>query len=117
MAIDLYGISFDAHDVVAQAQFWAKALQRTVGDDATEQFATVAAGGAGTGPVLMFHQVPEAKTVKNRVHFDLLAAEVEAEARRLEELGAIRIRALADNGGRWISFADPEGNEFDLVAG
>lgn len=117
MASDFYGVSFDAHDVPALARFWANALQRTVGDGATEQFATVAAEGASTGPVLMFHQVPEAKSVKNRVHLDLVAAEVESEARRLEALGARRIRALADNGGRWISFADPEGNEFDLVAG
>jgi hypothetical protein len=32
-------------------------------------------------------------------------------------LGATQIRSLAENNNRWISFLDPEGNEFDLVAG
>jgi glyoxalase superfamily protein len=65
----------------------------------------------------MFHKVPEGKTVKNRVHFDLEAAEVLTEADRLTSLGAKQVRSLAANNNRWISFLDPEGNEFDLVAG
>jgi predicted enzyme related to lactoylglutathione lyase len=64
----------------------------------------------------MFHKVPEGKTVKNRVHFDLQAADVVAEADRLTSLGAQQIRSLAENNNRWISLRDPEGNEFDLVA-
>jgi Glyoxalase-like domain len=51
------------------------------------------------------------------VHFDLQAADVVTEADRLMSLGAKQIRSLAENSNRWISFADPEGNEFDLVAG
>ena len=54
--------------------------------------------------------------VKNRVHFDLQTAEVLAEADRLTSLGAHQTRSLAENNNRWISFVDPEGNEFDLVA-
>jgi predicted enzyme related to lactoylglutathione lyase len=60
--------------------------------------------------------VPEVKSVKNRVHFDLQAADILAEADRLTGLGAKQIRSLAENDNRWISFIDPEGNEFDLVA-
>jgi predicted enzyme related to lactoylglutathione lyase len=65
----------------------------------------------------MFHKVPEGKTVKNRVHFDLQTADLATEADRLTSLGAKQIRSLAHNNNRWISFVDPEGNEFDLVAG
>src|SRR5690242_3778374 len=83
---------------------------------ATEDFASIAAGD-GLGGVLMFHKVPEDKTVKNRVHFDLQASDVAAEADRLMSLGAKQIRSLAENNNLWISFTDPEGNEFDLVAG
>jgi predicted enzyme related to lactoylglutathione lyase len=64
----------------------------------------------------MFHQVPEGKAVKNRVHFDLATADIAVEAERLHGLGAKQVRALAENNDRWISFVDPEGNEFDLVA-
>jgi predicted enzyme related to lactoylglutathione lyase len=53
---------------------------------------------------------------KNRVHFDLQAADILAEADRLTRLGARQIRSLAENNSRWISFVDPEGKEFDLAA-
>jgi predicted enzyme related to lactoylglutathione lyase len=117
MSISVLAISFDAHNAAGLAHFWAQALNRTVNDGATEDFASIAADTDNRfGPVLMFHKVPEGKTVKNRVHFDLRAADVVAEADRLTSLGAQQIRSLAENNNRWISFLDPEGNEFDLVA-
>jgi predicted enzyme related to lactoylglutathione lyase len=118
MSISVLAISFDAHNAAQLAHFWAEALHRTVNDGATEDFASIAADTDGRlGPSLMFHKVPEGKTVKNRVHFDLEAAEVLTEADRLTSLGAKQVRSLAENNNRWISFIDPEGNEFDLVAG
>jgi predicted enzyme related to lactoylglutathione lyase len=118
MSISVLAISFDAHNAAELAQFWAEALHRTVNDGATEDFASIAADtDSRLGPLLMFHKVPEGKSVKNRVHFDLEAAEVLTEADRLTSLGAKQIRSLAENNNRWISFIDPEGNEFDLVAG
>jgi predicted enzyme related to lactoylglutathione lyase len=118
MSISVLAISFDAHNAAELAQFWAEALHRTVNDGATEDFASIAADAdSRLGPLLMFHKVPEGKTVKNRVHFDLEAADVLTEADRLTSLGAKQVRSLAENNNRWISFIDPEGNEFDLVAG
>lgn len=56
----------------------------------------------------MVQLVPEAKSVKNRVHLDLLAVDLEAEIRRLTSLGATVQARHTDN----IALADPEGNEF-----
>lgn len=118
MSISVLAITFDAHDACRLAHFWAEALHRTVNGGATEDFASIAADpGSELGALVMFHKVPEGKTVKNRVHFDLQAADVATEADRLTDLGAKQIRSLAENNDRWISFVDPEGNEFDLVAG
>jgi predicted enzyme related to lactoylglutathione lyase len=118
MSISVLAISVDAHNAARLANFWAQALHRTVNDGATEDFASIAADAdSQRGPFLMFHKVPEGKTVKNRVHFDLQAADAAVEADRLTALGAKQIRSLAENNNRWISFIDPEGNEFDLVAG
>ncbi len=118
MSISVLAISFDAHDAGQLAYFWAEALHRTVNDGASEDFASIAVDpDSQLGPLLMFHKVPEGKTVKNRVHFDLQAADVATEADRLTGLGAKQTRSLAENDNRWISFVDPEGNEFDLVAG
>jgi predicted enzyme related to lactoylglutathione lyase len=117
MSISVLAISFDARNAARLAHFWVQTLHRTVSDGATEDFASIAADtDSRLGPVLMFHKVPEGKTVKNRVHFDLQAADVLAEAGRLTSLGTQQIRSLAENDNRWISFLDPEGNEFDLVA-
>jgi predicted enzyme related to lactoylglutathione lyase len=117
MSISILAISVDAHDAARLAHFWAEALHRTVDDGATEDFASIAADtDSRLGPSLMFHKVPEGKTVKNRVHIDLQTADVVAEAYRLTSVGAKQIRSLAGKGNRWISLRDPEGNEFDLVA-
>ena len=117
MSISVLAIRFDAHDAARLAHFWAEALHRTVNDGATADFASIAADADSRfGPFLMFHKVPEGKTLKNRVHIDLQSADVVAEAERLTSLGAKQIRSLADNNNRWISLRDPEGNEFDLVA-
>jgi predicted enzyme related to lactoylglutathione lyase len=117
MSISVLAISIDAHDAARLAHFWAQALHRSVNDGATEDFASVAPDtDSRLGPFLMFHKVPEGKTVKNRFHFDLQAADVTAEADRLTSLGAQQVRSLVENNNRWISLRDPEGNEFDLVA-
>ena len=70
--------------------------------------------GTGLGRRLLFQRVPEAKTVKNRLHLDLHAAagERESEVERLEGLGASVLRRLKEPSGEWVLMADPEGNEF-----
>jgi predicted enzyme related to lactoylglutathione lyase len=115
--ITLLGISFDAHDPAVLAAFWAAVLHRDTDDGASADFASIPPGtDPGSGPLLMFHRVPEGKAVKNRVHLDLRTADVGGETARLLALGANELRPLAANDGRWVSLADPEGNEFDLVA-
>ena len=61
---------------------------------------------------------PEPKVVKNRVHLDLIPTEgeLETEIRRLENLGARRVRYTQNDPdeSHWI-MADPEGNEFCRV--
>lgn len=69
--------------------------------------------GVGHGRRLLFQQVPEAKTAKNRVHLDLNVGKdhVEAEAARLAGLGATLLHWGEQGGNRWATMADPEGNE------
>ena len=117
MSISVLAVTFDARNAAQLAHFWAQALHRSVDDGATEQFAAIGPATENQfGAVLMFHKVPEGKTVKNRIHFDLQAVDAVAEADRLTRLGAQQIRSLAENNNRWISLRDPEGNEFELVA-
>ena len=79
---------------------------------------------SGPGPVVILQKVGEAKAGKNRMHLDLhppLETGVPAVVQRLEALGGRRIGApntelLGSLGIWWQLMADPEGNEFDVVA-
>jgi hypothetical protein len=66
------------------------------------------------GPRIFFQRVPEPKSSKNRVHLDLHVGpdRYEAEADRLEQLGARRLWYSDDRGGKCWTMADVEGNEF-----
>jgi hypothetical protein len=82
----------------------------------------------GGGPRILFHVVPERKVVKNRLHLDIHASggravpietrkqRVDAEARRLTDLGATIVRVLTEEGidHYAVAMKDPEGNEFDI---
>jgi hypothetical protein len=65
-------------------------------------------------PRLLFQQVPEPKTVKNRVHLDVRvgAGRMEAEVARLLGLGATELWRASQGPHSWVTMADPEGNEF-----
>ena len=65
-------------------------------------------------PRVLFQAVPEAKTVKNRVHLDVRvgAERREAEVARLLALGASELWRGAQGPFEWVTLADPEGNEF-----
>ena len=72
--------------------------------------------GAGLGRRILFQAVPEPKTVKNRVHLDLLVGPEahDAEVERLVALGATVVGVHDGDEGRWTLLTDPEGNEFDV---
>jgi Glyoxalase-like domain len=101
-------VTFDCNDALVVARFWAAALGSNVDEDSTSDRAYVEAAGWG-GPNMWFARVPEPKTAKNRLHFDLRAPGLVAdEVRRLVELGAVVVRT----GDELVVMQDPEGNEF-----
>ena len=113
MASVIKTVSFDAADALVLAGFWAAALGSDVDEDSTADKAFVEAAGWG-GPNIWFNQVPEPKSAKNRVHFDLRApGTVEDEVARLEALGATVVR----RGQSQTVMQDPEGNEFCVEPG
>ena len=106
-------VSFDAADALVLARFWAAVLGSDVDEDSTAGKAFVDAAGWG-GPNIWFSRVPEPKTAKNRVHFDLRApGPVDDEVARLERLGAAVACRYPDH----VVMADPEGNEFCVEPG
>jgi hypothetical protein len=101
-------VTFDCSDALVMANFWAAALGSDVDEESTSERAFVEAAGWG-GPNIWFVRVPEPKSAKNRVHFDLRAPHgVKAEVDRLVGLGATVLR----DGDDLTVMQDPGGNEF-----
>jgi predicted enzyme related to lactoylglutathione lyase len=117
MSSTVSGITFDAHDAQKVAGFWAAVLGRTVADGASPDHAIVTADPAVPGSRIGFFRVPESKTVKNRMHFDLITTDFDAEIDRLTGLGATKLNEVKTNFAHWFTLADPEGNEFDVIEG
>ena len=72
--------------------------------------------GTDRAPRILFVQVPESKTVKNRVHLDLRGSDdpSTAELDRLVGLGATQVGTGQQGPHSWVVLTDPEGNELCL---
>ena len=93
-------LCLDANDSRRVAPFWAPALGLSL--EYQDQGDAVLRGSE-PGQTLWINTVPEAKTVKNRMHWDVTGDVADFEAR-----GATRLWEMP----RWTVLADPEGNEF-----
>ena len=101
-------VVIDVNDLEIGARFWAAAVGTGVAET-DPPYATLEKG-AGDLRILL-QLVPEPKTAKSRVHLDFETDNVEAEARRLEALGARRQRFVE----HWWVMEDPFGNEFCVL--
>jgi hypothetical protein len=104
----------DSIDPAALGAWWREALGwvdvTEPGDDEPE-----IRPSADSLPGLIFVRVPEAKTVKDRLHLDFRPDDQAAEVARLEALGATRVD-VGQADASWVVLADPEGNEFCVLA-
>jgi hypothetical protein len=137
-------VAIDCADPAHLAEFWAAVLGYKVQDpppgfaswpaflsarglpESEWNSASAVVDPAGIGPRFYFQRVPEAKTVKNRVHVDVAVAggsatpleerraRAHAESTRLQALGARQLWINDDWRGFSIVMQDPEGNEFCL---
>lgn len=125
MASKFTELAIDCADPDGLARFWCAVLDYEVQE---EDDGLVTIGSRLTSedkshpgpvpPVLTFARVPESKTVKNRLHIDVNPTDrgQDDEVRRLLDLGA-RHADVGQGAQSWVVLADPEGNEFCVLAG
>jgi hypothetical protein len=117
MTIRLHALTFDCADAAVLGEFWAQVLGRELDPGAGKEFASIGLrDSGGSESRWAFAQVPEGKSAKNRMHPDLIAADLEAEVERLVGLGATSVADIKLGDMRWTTLRDPEGNEFDVIA-
>ncbi|WP_406829796.1 VOC family protein [Pedococcus sp. KACC 23699] len=114
--------SIDSRDALAQSIWWADVLgfredPRDPNLPGHEECMIFSPDGRQR---VLFIEVPEGKTVKNRVHFDLWPTDrtMDEEVQRLLGAGATLVQDLRDQHGPgtgWATLADPEGNEFCVL--
>ncbi|GAA2444921.1 VOC family protein [Streptomyces glaucus] len=108
--------AIDCADAYELARFWSRVTGRPLhpgdkpGDPETQVL-------LAEGPALYFNQVPEPKTIKNRIHLCLRPeTSREQEVERLLGLGAALVADLRNpDGSGWAVLADPEGDEFRVL--
>jgi len=114
MSLEWEQVVVDARDPAALAEWWRNALGWvTVEGGPPEDYEIRPA--LDRLPGLLFGSVPEAKTVKNRLHLDFRPDDRDAEVARLLALGATRAD-VGQGDESWVVLADPEGNEFCVLS-
>jgi hypothetical protein len=117
MTARVRNVTFDCADPYTLAGFWSQVTgyQEDPEDPNLPDDPEAALVGPEGLANLLFIAVPEAKTVKNRVHLDLMPTDRtrDQEVSRLLGLGATLVADLRrPDGTGWAVLADPEGNEF-----
>jgi hypothetical protein len=124
MASKFTELAVDCADPHGLARFWSSVLDYEVQDE-EDGLVTIGSPMAPEGrsrpgpvpPTLTFARVPEGKAVKNRLHLDVNPTDREQgeEVRRLLALGARHVD-VGQGDESWVVLADPEGNEFCVLA-
>jgi hypothetical protein len=99
----------DAADPEGIARWWAERTGGTFGQRPGVTSTWVEGAAGFPFSYWVFTPVPEPKTAKNRVHWDVKM--LDADVQLLQERGAILLRPKDDEIDWWV-MADPEGNEF-----
>jgi predicted enzyme related to lactoylglutathione lyase len=112
-------VVIDSHEPAALARFWADVLGwRVTEENDIESVVEPSEGSneADVAPDLLFLKVPDEKTTKNRLHLDLRPKDQAAEVGRILALGARHADIGQGDDVSWVVLADPEGNEFCVLA-
>ncbi|TNC47555.1 VOC family protein [Mumia zhuanghuii] len=114
MSLTVAMITVDSIDALALGRWWAERLGGAVVEENDGWFVIVSVPDA---PVqLAFQKVERPTPGKNKVHLDLTVEDLDAEVKRLEAAGADQVSDhTVESGFRWVTFADPEGNYFDVA--
>jgi len=112
MALNWEEVVVDCRDFRMLGHWWADALSWTIVFENDREIELQ--NPDGSHPTILFADVPERKSIKNRLHFDFVPDDQAAEVERLVGMGATPVDIGQDD-TPWVVLADPEGNEFCVL--
>ena len=119
MDIRIQCVVVDAHDCGLLARFWSAVLGWRITCEGDAEWCIEPPEGSpanDVAPDILFVKVPDVKNGKNRLHFDLRPKDQAREVERIVALGAERVDVGQSPDVSWVVMADPEGNEFCVLA-
>jgi predicted enzyme related to lactoylglutathione lyase len=119
MDIRIQCLVIDSDDCELLARFWSEAIGWRITYESPDEWCIEPPEGSpavDVAPDLLFVKVPDRKMVKNRLHLDLRPKDQGAEVERILALGATRVDIGQSDEVSWVVLADPEGNEFCVLA-
>lgn len=114
MSASVRHITVDCRDPYQLGVFWSSVIGAPLASDDEPGDPEALIDLGPDRPGLLFVQVPEGKSVKNRLHLDLQPDQPrDVEVARILELGATQVADhRRPDGTSWVTLADHEGNEF-----
>jgi hypothetical protein len=113
MALEWEQVVVHSLEPAVLGQWWAEALGWVVVYDSADEFEI--RPQPDLMPGLDFVRISERKQAKSRLHLDLRPDNQAAEVARLVAHGARRVD-IGQGDQPWVVLADPEGNEFCVLA-
>jgi hypothetical protein len=116
MTTNLAMITFDTLEPEPLGRWWADQFDAEI--VATNEGFFVMVAGGRLPLTLGFQMVPDPTPGKNKVHLDLRTdGDLDTEVARLIDAGAKEIGPREAGGFRWVTLADPDGNQFCIAGG
>lgn len=116
MTVRHLGVTLDCVDLERCGAFWSAVLDLpNIEREGDYLLLRAEAPRSGFGGFTL-QQVPDVKTTKNRMHFDVVVDDVEPEVQRVIGLGGVVVaREVEPTVYENVVMADPEGNEFCII--
>ncbi len=110
MTLSIGMVTIDSSDPAPLARWWAERLGAPIVQENDGWFFVI-----GSTPTLAIQHVDDPSPGKNRVHLDLNASDLDAARAELLGAGATLVAERGDESFRWVTLADPQGNQFCIA--
>ena len=107
-------VVIDCNDFDTMFAFWAEALGYVPREPPDDGWVVLRDPGGGSVNVSL-QRVPERRSGKNRLHFDLYTDDQDGEVERLLRIGATRHPRTREPDEDFVVLEDPEGNLFCVI--
>ncbi|MFT3888107.1 MAG: VOC family protein [Arachnia sp.] len=110
MTLNIGMITIDSDDPRPLAAWWAERLGAPIVEENDGWFVMI-----GSTPMLAIQHVGDPTPGKNRIHLDLTVEDLDASREELLAAGATLVGDRGDESFRWVTLADPQGNQFCIA--